>query len=191
MSKGDNAQEDAPLSEMDANGLTGKQELFCQNYCNIWDKTNAAKAAGYSHTSAHVIGSDLYQLPKIRARIKEILSSKRQEYQVNSDRLQLEIARLAFSDPTEIFEEMRGRTVLMYDLKKLPARHRAAIKSVKMGKYGLEIQFHDKIGAMEMLAKHLGYFEKDNSQKAASGVAVIGLPDNSRGDWNPDQKAEE
>ena len=56
------------------------------------------------------------------------------------------------------------RTVLM-DTRKLSDKAVSLFAGVKEGKYGIEIQMHDKVAAMEKLFKHLGLYERDNEQK--------------------------
>lgn len=56
---------------------------------------------------------------------------------------------------------------IITDFDKLTEVQRRSIKSVKEGKFGLEVEFYDKMRAFDMLNKHKGFYEKDNSQKAA------------------------
>lgn len=168
---------DIPLLE---NGLTQKQENFCWEYCRDFTKQAAAIRAGYSEASAHVMATDLYKMEKIRNRIREILKSRRIEYDVTVERVQQEISRIAFADPTKIIKKMSGKSIVIKKLEDIPVGLRVSIKSIQPSKEGLKITFHDKTAALEMLCKHLGYFEMDNKQKAVAGVAVY-LPDNGRG----------
>ena len=52
--------------------LKEKQEKFCQAYVMYRNATEAAKAAGYSDTSAHTQGHRLKQRPEINERIEEL-----------------------------------------------------------------------------------------------------------------------
>ena len=52
--------------------LNLKQEKFCQAYVMYRNATEAAKAAGYSDTSAHTQGHRLKQRPDINERIEEL-----------------------------------------------------------------------------------------------------------------------
>lgn len=55
--------------------ITDKQRRFIEAYCGEarFNKTEAARLAGYAPKSARKIGSDLYKTPHIRARIDEVL----------------------------------------------------------------------------------------------------------------------
>lgn len=164
-------------------GLTPAQEAYCNEYIQDFNKTQAAIRAGYSKGGAKRYCMILHAMPEVRTRIDELLASRRATYSVNNDRLQEEISRIAFSDATAIFDytDPGFQTLTVEGLRKMPARVKAAIKGIKATKYGLEVQFHSKEGALEMLAKHLGYFEKDNEQKKTDGIALY-LPVNGRGD---------
>lgn len=52
------------------------------------------------------------------------------------------------------------------DFEELTPVQRRAIKSVKHGKFGIEVEFFDKARAFEMLNKHKGFYQVDNEQKS-------------------------
>ena len=55
--------------------------------------------------------------------------------------------------------------VVLGDTRTLSPGTRALYAGAKEGKYGIEVQMHDKGAAMEKLFKHLGLYERDNQQK--------------------------
>lgn len=55
--------------------------------------------------------------------------------------------------------------VVLKDTRTLSPQALALYAGAKIGKYGIEIQMHSKMDAIEKLAKHLGVYEKDNKQK--------------------------
>lgn len=52
--------------------LTEKQKIFCREFIYDWNATRAAKAAGYSESTARQIGSENLSKPAIKAYITEI-----------------------------------------------------------------------------------------------------------------------
>lgn len=165
-----------------------KYEQFAQHYSVHFHKTNAALAAGYSEATAGLSGFNAYNLPEVRGRIKWLLKSRRVEYALTTERIIEELSRVAFSDAVEILQTiLETQTVSMEDLQRLPKRITAAIRSVKMGKYGIEVQFYDKLEAIEKLGKHLGFYEKDNEQKKPVGPMLY-IPDNGRGALPPNSE---
>lgn len=170
-----------------ANGLTQMQEMFCQEYSECMDKKEAALKAGYSPKSAHSIANELYNQQRIRSRIREIIDARVAKYEVNAMKVQEELVRLAFYDPTQIIHKMEkpdkkglNGWIQFKDLTEIPQNLRHAIQEFKVNKDGLQVKFVAKGPFIEMLAKHFGYFEKDNDQKRAQLGPGIYLPSNQR-----------
>lgn len=183
----DAIDDEVPL-EKSGWGITDMQLKFAYEYCVDFNISQAAIRAGYSPAAAPFYGNKVYHMPKVRNAIARILKERRLEYDVTVERLQQEVARIAFSDITKVILACKTGKITLEDLEKLPPSVRAAIKQIRPTKFGIDITFHDKIGALDMLAKHFGYYEKDNEQKKLEGVAIY-LPDNQRGDrFDPDQE---
>lgn len=67
-----------------------------------------------------------------------------------------------------------ARTVLK-DTRQLSPEASALYAGAKQSRFGIEIQMHSKLDALEKLAKHLGLYEKDNSQKTPPVPSLISL----------------
>ena len=63
--------------------------------------------------------------------------------------------------------------VVLKDTRNLSPQALALYAGAKTGKYGIEIQTHSKMDAIEKLAKHLGVYEKDNQQKTDPLAALL------------------
>lgn len=88
--------------------------------------------------------------------------------------------------PSESCPECGGdglARVAVKDTRNLSEKARALYAGAKMGKYGIEVQTHDKVAVMEKLFKHLGLYEEDNRQKAAPAPTAEEMAD-------PEQAAE-
>lgn len=82
-------------------------------------------------------------------------------------------------------KEIEEQVLCWKDFSQIPDEKKKAIESMKMGKNGLEIKLHSKTFSLDMIAKHIGFFEKDNKQKGeGNGGVSVYLPDNQRGDSN-------
>lgn len=55
--------------------------------------------------------------------------------------------------------------IVLADTQNLSPAAAALYAGAKTGKYGVEIAMHNKMTALEMLAKHLGLYREDNTQK--------------------------
>ena len=56
--------------------LTAKQRAFVDHYVQSWNATDAAKRAGYSERTAHVIGHENLRKPKIQTEIDKAVQSR-------------------------------------------------------------------------------------------------------------------
>ena len=63
--------------------------------------------------------------------------------------------------------------VVLKDTRTMSPQALALYAGAKTGKYGIEIQMHSKMDAIEKLAKHLGIYEKDNQQKTDPLTALL------------------
>jgi phage terminase small subunit len=152
---------------------TRRQHLrFVDEYLIDLNGTQAAIRAGYSPKTANEQASRLLANVNIQLLIaeKQIIRSIRTE--ITSDRVILEIARLAFSDPRKAFT---GANELK-DIHDWPDEVAAAISSIKIKELRdadgtvtgtvKEVKFWDKNSAADKLMKHLGAYEVDNRQKS-------------------------
>jgi phage terminase small subunit len=155
--------------------LNDKQELFCQEYLIDLNATQAAIRAGYSFATARSQGQRLLTIVDVQARISELNKSRLEATGISQKRVLEEYAKIAFFDIREIFDVDGG----LINIKQLDANNAGAIASIKSSEeWGedaegnrivtgtlKEVKVFDKIRALQDLGKHLGLFEKDNSQK--------------------------
>ncbi len=164
--------------------LTDKQEMFCQEYVADADlnATRAAIKAGYSESTAQQIGSENLLKPVIKARISELQESRLKRIGLTQDEVLVELKNFAFSDITETI------TLTVEQIKELPPEVRRLITQYKkvtrkiLGGEGkdsetlveetIELKFIDKMKAFEMLNRHIGFYEKDNSQKDKIVISI-------------------
>lgn len=138
--------------------LTDKQELFCLEYLRDLNRTQAAIRAGYSPDSAYSIGSENMSKPEIASRVKELMDKRSAEKLVdvyfvieslieNVQKCQQAIPVLEWNPNTRTMEPT--------------------------GEW--EFDSHGANRALELLGKHLGVFEKDNTQKVNLAPAIINV----------------
>lgn len=68
--------------------------------------------------------------------------------------------------------------VVPHDTRKLTPEAASLFAGAKMGKNGVEIQMHDKVGIAEKLFKHLGLYEAHNKQRNAAAEALAEMATN-------------
>lgn len=138
--------------------LNIKQKTFVQEYLVDLNATQAAIRAGYSPKTAEVQGSRLLSNVKVQEAIQEAMKARETRTEVTQDRVLEELAKIAFSDATDVVNIVDGRMVVT-NTEKLKPDQKAAIAQIKEGKFGLEVTRFDKLRALEMLGKHLGFFD--------------------------------
>ena len=90
-----------------------------------------------------------------------------------------ELSTIAASDITEVMSWDEMGRVTLKDAKDVPLQTRKAIKKVKvtptrMGN-AIEVEMHDKVSALRMLAKHHGLLEPGLEKSARPSVLGINL----------------
>jgi phage terminase small subunit len=160
--------------------LSAKQQRFIEEYLIDLNGTQAAIRAGYSVKTADRMASENLRKPDIQKALQEKQAARAERTQITQDKVLVEIARLAFNDPRRAFDG-NGNLLSIQDW---PDEVAAAISSIKVTEVKTgdseietslkEIKFWDKGAAQEKLCKHLGMYEKDNtqSQQAAASIAA-------------------
>lgn len=146
--------------------LAPKQAAFVREYLIDLNATQAAIRAGYSEKTAYSQGQRLLKDVEIASAIQEAQNERAKRTLIEADSVLLEIARLAFVDPGDLFDE-QGR---LLPIKKMPDGVRRAVSSVEVvtrtvpGSEPVEVEhtskikFWDKRGSLELLGKHLKLF---------------------------------
>lgn len=106
--------------------LTPKQELFCYEYCIDFNATRAAKAAGYSESTANVIGSENLSKPYIQERIKYMKEHLAETAQVSALKVIEEHKKIAFGSMASMHNTWLERS----EFEKLTDDQKSCIKSI-------------------------------------------------------------
>lgn len=158
--------------------LTEKQARFVAEYLVDMNATEAAKRAGYSEKTAYSIGFENLRKPEIQEAIQAAMAERAKRTEITQDMVLRELAKVAFSNGTDfarvvstptpttiVDEEGKVQQVLrsvqrveLVDTDHLSPDKRAAIASIKEGKFGIEVKSYDKVKALELLGQHLGLF---------------------------------
>jgi phage terminase small subunit len=148
--------------------LTDKQEMFCKEYLIDLNATQAAIRAGYSKKTASVIANENLIKPYIQKRIAELKEERSKRIEIDSDGVLKELKNWAEGDYTELM------LLTAKQIKELSPEIRRLITGFKRvtrripgtdeEEIQIEVKFIDKQKAMEMIARHIGFYEKDNEQ---------------------------
>ncbi|KUG26761.1 phage terminase, small subunit [hydrocarbon metagenome] len=146
-------------------GLTDKQKRFVEEYCIDFNKTQAAIRAGYSKNRAAEIGGQNYRKLHVKKAIDQRIKRRKKKLEITEKEIIAELAKIGFSDMSKYYEP----GFELKDITTLPNEFTAAIKEVvkidndKGTRIG--IKFYAKVQALELLGKHLGMWNADQSDK--------------------------
>jgi len=156
--------------------LTPKQQRFVDEYLCDLNATQAAIRAGYSEKNADVIGYQLLRKTSVSAEIVRCRKQITEKCQVTQERVIAELACIAFFDPRKLYDENGN----LKPIQELDEETATAIQSMDQnivkikrenGKNRNEtvlvdkIRLHNKIDALDRLARYLGLYEKENQQR--------------------------
>lgn len=152
--------------------LTEKQLIFAKEYLVSMNATESAIKAGYSKKTAYSQGCRLLKNVKIKQYIDEQLKERASKLDITPNRILEELGHIAFFDISNIYDNSK-----LINIDDLPESISRAISGIKVReeKNGnitvadiIEVKSNDKLRALEMLMKHLGMYEADNSQSAVT-----------------------
>jgi len=143
--------------------LTSRQSRFVEEYLVDLNGKQAAIRCGYSKVTAEAQASRLLRNVQVRVALEDALKARSKRTEVTADRVLNELAKIAFSNMKDYWPQPGERV----DLSRLDEDRTAAIKEItieeKVDRAGvlhrhIHLRLHDKIGALNSLARHLGLF---------------------------------
>lgn len=145
--------------------LKPKHQAFVDEFMVDRNATWAAIRAGYSQKTAYQIGHELLHREDVGGEIQRRINAASARSQLTVERVQEEIARLAFADPRKFFDDA-GNLKPIHELDDDAAATLASIENEELfegaGKdrerIGTlkKVKTWDKGRALELAAKHLG-----------------------------------
>lgn len=157
--------------------LPPRQALFVTEYLLDLNATQAAIRSGYSRRTAASQGDRLLKNVEIAGAIDRARAARSGRTQVSADRVLLELARVAFGDARQLFDEYGA----LRPVRELGDEIAAALSSVEVVRRAAgdgevehvhKVRCWDKVRALEVLAKHLGMLTE---RVDVSGTVAVGL----------------
>ena len=135
--------------------LTEKQKRFCNEYLIDLNGTQAAIRAGYSEKTANRIASENLSKPDIQNYIKELQEGIRKRNKISQDEILLDLIEIKNRC-------MQNVPVMYFDRVDKEWKHEGA----ECGEPLYKFDSQGATKALDLLAKHVGFYETDNKQKA-------------------------
>ena len=159
-----------PKPKVGKAGVDARNAAFVEAYLtNGQNAKAAAAAAGYSGSQLKHTGWRILQKPEVKRQIAERARQVAELAEMNTANWAAELCAVAFANVGDLF----GPDGKPIPLAQLPRHVQAALTLVKVTSDGvIECKFVDKVGALNIMARHLGLFEKDNGQQSDIVVRV-------------------
>ena len=152
----------------DPTKLTNKQKVFVAEYLTDFNAKRAAIAAGVKSDQAGAVGCQWVnadRFPAVANEVKRMLEERRATASIDARRVVEELTKIALFNPKSMLDKDGN----LLELNQMPDYVACCIKSIEASvcveddeMYGLvkmkrlKLQFHDKMNALEQIAKHLG-----------------------------------
>jgi len=160
--------------------LTSKRQRLIEEYLVDCNAEKAALRAGYSASWAHAKSHQALREPEMAAALKEAMDKLSIRTGITQARVLEELSLIAFGDLAEFVEWGPGG-VRMKDGASLDPEKRRALAEVAetVTKEGgsQRVKMHDKLGALNLLGKHLGMFNDKVEHSGTIEHTVKGLSD--------------
>ena len=170
-------------------GLTAKQESACLKYLECGDKSEAYRhaynTANMKPETINRAAHELFENPKITARMKELWAGIERRTEITVDRVLNELALLGFANMAD-YIRIGADGDPFIDLSDLTREQAAAISETMVEDYyegrgedarqvrKVRLKFHDKRGALVDIGKHLGMFvDRSEIEVKQKGPLVI------------------
>lgn len=138
--------------------LSAIREAFCQHYTKHWNATQAAKDAGYKPKWAQNIGYHLVHNSLVKERIAQLTEHSLKEIGITRERVLKELATIAFTNMSDLatWNDSGVRFKPSDEISKNVQASIAEVSEVVNQAGGtLRLKQHDKVKALETIAKHL------------------------------------
>jgi len=146
--------------------LTETEVKFCTFYAQTGNQKRSAEMAGYKKTHSHVYGNRLYNKASIKKYINLLCEIDTLDAKASIQEQAWRLQAIASANVSDFVSVDDDGVITIRNLDELTQEQKYAIKTIKPTKFGLEIQFHDKMQAIEMLNRNLGFYKEDNEQSA-------------------------
>ena len=141
--------------------LSEKQKQFCQEYIIDFNSTQAAIRAGYSEKTARSIGSENLTKPDIQEYLQILIQERNKRVEYNQDDVMRDLL------------EVKNRCMQAIPVMRFDKEEKEYIQEVdENGNEVWRFDAQGALGALDKLAKHTGFYELDNSQKAINALEI-------------------
>ncbi|MGV7221972.1 MAG: terminase small subunit [Nitrospinales bacterium] len=161
--------------------LNPKQQRFVEEYMIDLNATQAAIRSGYSNKRASEYGYQLLHKTTVNDEIQIAMANRSKRAEIDADRVIKELSIIAFSNICD-YVDFGPHGAKLKASSGIPDKFTRAIALVKQSSTSdnggsFAIKMHDKLLALDMLAKHFGmYRDKGDKGKPFEDTANLSSP---------------
>lgn len=178
--------------------LTEKQKIFADEYLVDLNATRAYKVAYpkvKADSTAASNGSRMLRNDKVAEYIQQRQRERSERTQITQDWVLQELYKIASANGTDYARvvevtaknedgddllDSNGDPIMVDTVKIVPteqltADQRAAVSTIKNTRYGVSVETHDKVKALELIGRHLGMFKERPEEVEDTGCGVVFL----------------
>lgn len=150
-------------------GLTEKQMKFCEFYIEGHNRKLAMQKAGFGEIASATYAYRLLRNENVARYVCWLKAKVLREHFITAYDVLDEWIRIAFSDMTD-FVEIRPHSISLKPATEIDGQ---LVKSIKSGRDGISIELHDKMRALDNLARYIDDMPSDWKQKIEERRAEI------------------
>ena len=163
-------------------GITGRQEAFALAFCRLANASAAYREVYQPSTAAaktvNEAASRLLKNSKVAARVAELRAAAEGATMLTIKRFRTELARVCFSNICNAFDQDGNpRQIHEMDIDTAAAIERYEIKERVVDgavvSRKIRVKFWNKNAALDMAARHLGLYQRDNARSGENVRLVV------------------
>lgn len=162
--------------------LTPKQEKYVKNLVSGMTQRQAYKKAfdckNLKDSYVDNKACKLFKNGEVKSRYNELIKKATDRAVVKAEDIIAEYKAIAFANGAD-FAEVKNNIVHIKDTDKLDEEKKKAISLIETTKFGVNVRTHDKMKALEMLAKYVGILDSKENDKKETPTININVVDNS------------
>ncbi|MCL5024832.1 MAG: terminase small subunit [Nitrospirae bacterium] len=144
--------------------LSSREQTFVLEYVKTFNGDRSAITAGYSRKTARIQASQLLARVNIRRALKLFYQERRKTALKTVDDIRQELEKIGFTNLTDTISFTRDGLTFVKESDELSEEAKAALKKVKftenMSGISVEVENHDKVGALKLLGQQQGMFQQ-------------------------------
>lgn len=157
--------------------LTVEEQLFIRSYMIDRNEIAALRRLGYvNHDRVQLkrIAHRFLRVAAVQEAIAHCAKQMMDRLEISAEKVNAHIASIAFTNIHDVvqFDGVRSE-ILPSHL--WPQHARIALKSVKNGQFGINLEFHDSHKALDFLAKQTGLDSSEKDAAVAQAEAAAGM----------------